>query len=147
MRGGNPEEHGAGDHDDGGGLHQAAAWGDTAYLQHLVDAGADIDEENDDGHTALSLASYYGHEDAVRLLLNAGANPVSGASAAMEQGHAEILELLMEAAILMGTPQMVGMLMERGGCLRRPGTPGAHDDGHLHKGGLGDGSNPGRRRC
>ena len=54
-------------------LFVAAEQGQTACIQTLLDAGADIDHSNADGHTALYLAVYCGQLEAVEWLLARGA--------------------------------------------------------------------------
>ena len=46
----------------------------TVILQLVLDAGAYVDDENDDGWTALLLASSNGYASCVKLLLDAGAD-------------------------------------------------------------------------
>jgi hypothetical protein len=47
----------------------------TRVLQRLLDAGADIDEQDKGGQTALMYAAKYRRKEAVKLLLARGANP------------------------------------------------------------------------
>ena len=59
------------------GIHQAAKKGDVAALQKQLDAGADINESGVGAYVAgapLSYAAYYCHPDAVRFLIQKGAN-------------------------------------------------------------------------
>jgi len=44
-------------------------------LKEAIDAGADINAQDKDGWTALHLAARHGNSEAVRLLLDNGANP------------------------------------------------------------------------
>ena len=56
----------------------AAASGDVGALSALSDAHGDaIHMHRADGWTALHLAAFYGHADAVRLLLDRGAPPAA----------------------------------------------------------------------
>ena len=55
-------------------LLKAARGGDTAAARALINAGANVNAQDDDGMTALMWTAFWGHTDAVRLLLNAGAN-------------------------------------------------------------------------
>lgn len=48
--------------------------GDGAALQAFLDIDGPVDLTNDRGDTLLILASYYGHIEAVRVLLAAGAD-------------------------------------------------------------------------
>lgn len=55
-------------------LITAAVFGKTGMAQILVDAGADLDFQNNDGSTALLSAAFFGRPEIVRLLLDAGAD-------------------------------------------------------------------------
>jgi ankyrin repeat protein len=69
----------------------------------LLGAGADVNAKNADGVTALWIAAYGGHRDAVEALLAAGADPNVKAKdftvlkAAMGKGHGDIAEVLKKA--------------------------------------------------
>ncbi|KAK5509006.1 hypothetical protein LTR07_010516 [Exophiala xenobiotica] len=54
-------------------IHSAASGGHVERIQTLLDAGADIDSQNDDQMTPLHWAAEGGWWDAVELLLNRGA--------------------------------------------------------------------------
>lgn len=54
-------------------LHEAAKRGDAAKVALLITEGKDVNEQDDFGNTALYLAAYRGHFDAVKALLAAGA--------------------------------------------------------------------------
>ena len=57
-------------------LHWAAEHGNVDMVRLLIDAGADINErEQEDQFTALSVAVQQEHKEVVILLLNSGANP------------------------------------------------------------------------
>ncbi len=51
----------------------AAARGDTATVQALLDAGADVNAKDNEGWTALHEAEIGGHTEVVEILKNAGA--------------------------------------------------------------------------
>jgi len=53
----------------------AAKLGRTDILKILIDQKADLDIKNNRGFTPLILAAYYGHAEAVGLLIESGANP------------------------------------------------------------------------
>lgn len=59
--------------DTKGQLLQAAAEGDTATVQALLAAGADVNAKSKDGQSALMLASFQGHTSTVRVLVLNGA--------------------------------------------------------------------------
>src|SRR5262245_2619217 len=50
---------------------------DTAEVQRLIKAGADVSIANNYGATPMSLAAYTGDAEVIRLLLKAGADPDS----------------------------------------------------------------------
>ncbi|CAI8009364.1 Serine/threonine-protein phosphatase 6 regulatory ankyrin repeat subunit B, partial [Geodia barretti] len=55
-------------------LHDAAERGDVEAVQRLLSTSVNINSRTEDeGHTALLLASWKGHVEVVRLLLKAGA--------------------------------------------------------------------------
>jgi uncharacterized protein len=57
-----------------GGLHAAAHKGLAAEIERLAAAGARVDERDAHGRTPLHVATFAGQRDAVRALLNAGAD-------------------------------------------------------------------------
>jgi hypothetical protein len=56
-------------------LTQAVTAGDVDAVSAALAAGADANERNNGGQTALILAVIFGHTDLVHLLVKAGANP------------------------------------------------------------------------
>ena len=89
----------------GGGINSelmdAARKGDTAVVQELLDAGADVNATDKHGGTALMMAAVNGHTDTVQVLLDAGADinmkhgfGKSAKMLAAEKGHSEVVELL-----------------------------------------------------
>lgn len=55
-------------------LISAAVFGKSAIAQLLIDAGADLNVQNNDGSTALISAAFFCRPDIVRMLLDAGAD-------------------------------------------------------------------------
>lgn len=55
-------------------LISAAVFGKPAMAKLLVEAGADLDFQNNDGSTALISAAFFCRPDIVRMLLDAGAD-------------------------------------------------------------------------
>jgi uncharacterized protein len=86
-------------------VHEAAALGDLHELTRLLDSEPEqIGAESGDGFFPLGYAAYFGHIDAVRLLLDRGApvdqrstNPLGVAPihSALGNGHKEIATLLL----------------------------------------------------
>jgi hypothetical protein len=56
------------------GLHRYASAGNLERVKELVKGGANIEELDQDGETALLLACYWGHHDIVVYLVEQGAN-------------------------------------------------------------------------
>jgi NAD(P)-dependent dehydrogenase (short-subunit alcohol dehydrogenase family) len=52
----------------------AATFGHPSVAQALIEAGADVDQQNNDGTTPLFAAALFAHPDIVRALLDAGAD-------------------------------------------------------------------------
>ena len=76
-----------------------------------------IDERSADGFTALHLAAFFGRPDAVRLLLDRGADPnlwatgglrVQPLHSAVAGGHEEVARMLVEAGAAIDTAQRDG---------------------------------------
>lgn len=55
-------------------LISAAVFGKTEEAKILIDAGADIDFQNNDGSTALHSAAFFCRPEIVKMLLDKGAN-------------------------------------------------------------------------
>ena len=55
-------------------LQNVARLGDAEWCRVMVEGGADVDTEDDDGWTALGMAAEYGHTDTMRLLVQLGAD-------------------------------------------------------------------------
>jgi ankyrin repeat protein len=86
-------------------LVDAAAAGDLAQVDRLLQAGASPEQVDSMGRTALLVATLSGRTDIVRRLVGAGANVNAAANngdtplaAAHRQGSAEILQLLQGSA-------------------------------------------------
>jgi len=74
----------------------------VSAIKSLLELGADINKRASRGDTALYRASEAGHEDIVRLLLDAGAESTGSSSrrplhAACEHGYTEIVGMLLES--------------------------------------------------
>ena len=89
-------------------LFEASALGDVDRLRRLLDEGADPNEFAPDGFTPLTLASFFKHPEAARLLLERGADVHQRArnehiqvlpihSAAADGGSVEIVRALLDA--------------------------------------------------
>ncbi len=93
-----------------GDLHNAARSGDAATVAKLLSNGADVNETDGEGTTALYLAANYGRANVVKKLLEAGADvslakmtPMgSGGTplhAAAKRGSVDVLRLMLEFGI------------------------------------------------
>jgi ankyrin repeat protein len=69
-------------------------------MRSLMAHGAKVDAKGDEGETAFWFAAQQGHLDAMKLLIENGADPSvvargqNAAEAASEGGHTEVLEYL-----------------------------------------------------
>lgn len=81
-------------------LRSAASRGNKKSVEVLLNAGADVEQDNGEGDTPLSLAAEYGHTGTVELLINRGANPRAKDDQALRQaclyGHAETIRTLRD---------------------------------------------------
>ena len=82
----------------------AARAGDHASAKLLIDAGANVDDQDAWGVSATILAAFAGHVDVVRLLLENGANPDVDAPGFTA----------LHCAIMRRDQTMVAMLLDRG---------------------------------
>jgi ankyrin repeat protein len=99
-------------------VFEAAAFGRTARLEAILDEEpALVDAYAADGFFPLGLAAFYGHEEAVRLLLARGASPnlaarnamkVAAIHAASAAGSLPIALLLIEAGADVNAVQQAG---------------------------------------
>ena len=85
-------------------LLDAAAAGDTAKVAAALEAGAEVDSQDDNGQTALLYAAGVGKDAVVPALLAAGANvdhtdthSWSASMLASMYGHADVLKQLIDA--------------------------------------------------
>lgn len=89
-------------------IYEAAASGRLRALEEIVSAGrSQVNEYSPDGYPPLGLASFFGHEQAVRLLLDRGADV--NAAACNPQRVAPL-----HAAVAGPTPDIVEILLEAG---------------------------------
>ncbi len=56
-------------------LFTTAKAGNVSQLKQAISQGANLNAQNDDGYTPLIYAAYYGHHEAVQVLLDAKADP------------------------------------------------------------------------
>ena len=84
-------------------LTQAVTSGDANAVRAAIASGADVNERNNGGQTALILAVIFGHADLVRLLVRAGANPrlrdnlgLDAVEWAQRRGLTDIVDLFTE---------------------------------------------------
>ena len=81
----------------GGPLHNAAKDGDIDKVKELIAKDTDVNEEDSASNTPLILATYFGHTDVVKTLLENGANLTNPELVwiTAQKGHKEIMELLI----------------------------------------------------
>ncbi|MDO9452107.1 MAG: ankyrin repeat domain-containing protein [Stagnimonas sp.] len=80
----------------------AARAGRTDMLQEFITAGYDLDTRDGKGYTALILAAYNGHPEAVDLLLKAGAN----ACAEDQRGNTALMGAIFKGELLIARTLM-----------------------------------------
>ena len=88
-------------------LFASLGFGDRALVQALVDAGANLQEKDDDAMNALHWAALSGHPEAARLLMKAGL-PLNTPD---KFGYTP---LMYAASVDFGSPEMVTALLEGG---------------------------------
>ena len=105
-------------------LVAAAAAGDGKRVRALVAAGADVNHVTGGGETALGSAAYGGREDAVRVLLAAGARPdVRGVGA-----QDETPLMLVARSTVASDPERIARLLIARGADVNATTTGAEAD-------------------
>ncbi len=111
-------------------LHEAAINGAVQVMKVLVQAGAALDAKNDKGHTALDRAVIHNQIDAARFLIDRGAvcDILTAVKCGAAQKVAQIIDSdasllqtrdpdgrsLLQAAMMLGHKEIVGMLLGRG---------------------------------
>jgi ankyrin repeat protein len=84
-------------------LMEAAGTGNTVIMKQLVEKGADINAMDHEGATPIFFACMYGHVEAVRLLIELGADVNVEAvnrtpmRLAKTNGHTEVVQILKDA--------------------------------------------------
>lgn len=85
-------------------IYDAAEDGNLEELKKLISAGADIEERDNLGFTALHNAAFYGHSECLKELIKAGADIKSltrGGTTALEEaedeGETECITILEQA--------------------------------------------------
>jgi outer membrane biosynthesis protein TonB len=85
-------------------LTQAVTSGEAKAVSAALANGADVDERNNGGQTALILAVIFGHTHLVQLLVNAGANPRLRDNLGLDAIEWAKRRGLTEAIAIFGTP-------------------------------------------
>ena len=92
-------------------LYEAATVGDASRIRELAAAGTDLNAYAHDGFTALGLAAFFKRPDAVRALLDLGADPLLGSKpAGFTPLHSAVADDTGRAA-----KDIVRMLLDNGG--------------------------------
>lgn len=88
-------------------LCEASRNGDLDKVIALINCGADVSYFGNDGFTPLMHGAKFGHAAVVKVLLEAGApwnalspSNLSAGDLAMEEGHQEAFEILLNAGML-----------------------------------------------
>lgn len=105
-------------------LYEAAATGNARRLKTILgQSRVRVNTPNAEGFTPLGLAAFFGHSDAVRVLLDRGAE-------VNLKGPSRFANTALDAAVAGGHPDVVGIL------LAARGDPNARSEGNytpLHK--------------
>jgi ankyrin repeat protein len=109
------------DEDGMNALHHAAAGGHQDTINSLLErdsSGSSLSARSNDGSSALHLASYYGFDAAVELLLARGADvhavDVEGSTAlhnAAYKGNSDIVSLLIKAGVNVNQQQVMHIVL------------------------------------
>jgi uncharacterized protein len=86
-------------------LHCAAVTGNTAILEFLISKGADLNGEDQEGNSALSLAIENEHPEIVEALLRHGARPIS---------ESEVVQIKFVAGARKGNIPKMSELLSKG---------------------------------
>lgn len=116
-------------------LTLAAIKGMVDLVEYLIENGADVNQTNNQGGTALQLAAFHGHYEIVKLLLSKGANPniksvfdQTPLLMACIEGHEKVVKVLLRhgadptidnqtpifVSCAGGWPSVVKILLENG---------------------------------
>ena len=129
-------------------LFDAARSGDQQMLNEFIQAGFDLNAQDDKGYTALILSAYNGQAKAVEQLLEAGADPCvedkrgnTALLGAIFKGQVRIAKRLMQAQCNIDqrnhagqTPAMYAALFQRTEILQALAKQGADHDANDAKG-------------
>ncbi len=97
-------------------LFDAVTAGDVAGVRGLLAAGADCNQRNGDGATALMLAAHAGNLDLVRILVAAGAD----VKAADERGWSALTKAVYNADLDRGFADVAQVLIDAGANVEAP---------------------------
>ncbi|TAQ85990.1 hypothetical protein B7494_g5682 [Chlorociboria aeruginascens] len=102
----------------------------TIIVKLLVDAGVDINWQDETGETALHVAAHFGHKECARILLNGSGHQkcdfevtensfaFAPLHVACVDGHLAIVELLITAGALLNKPDAFGWTAKEHAALR-----------------------------
>nr|XP_042907959.1 uncharacterized protein LOC107440000 [Parasteatoda tepidariorum] len=108
-------------------LHYAAQAGETEIAKYLIEKGADVNESGDDGVRPIHLASKFGFEEVLKVLLNNGAIydcnldafPMTPLLFTHKEGVRKILMLTKEIfdSVKSNNVTKVKSLIDKGACI------------------------------
>jgi len=89
---------------DADSFYKAAKSNNLEMLRRAIAEKMDVNSKSEDSYTALIYAAYYGHDEAVKLLLDAGAEPCVGD----KKGNTALM-----GAIFKGVEPVFNLLVDR----------------------------------
>ena len=92
-------------------LHEACAAGREEVVEAMLDGAYGLpqkDAKNREGQTPWSLASFGGHADIVRMLMQAGVTEIDPLHLAVTHGQAEVIDVLLDMGLSIDSEDQYG---------------------------------------